>query len=152
LSWAKLGGGDALVPLEVKVEWMKLASILVFPLSVIIDVTSATAVLSAKEVEPLFMHKTQINQASQRGEVFQGSQHVRPSPRERAAISEILLAKPRPKALTDVDMKLLKELLHKPTWISFEQRFVHDIWAEVSGRKWSDTEGGVSSPRNKTSP
>ncbi|MGH7181281.1 MAG: hypothetical protein ACREJN_04795 [Nitrospiraceae bacterium] len=44
------------------------------------------------------------------------------------------MTKPRPKTLTDADMKLLKELLIKPTWFSFEQRIVHDIWAEVSGK------------------
>jgi hypothetical protein len=132
---------------------MQLSRILLFPLlATALDVTSATAVLSAKEVLPLYMHSTQTNQASRRADPFQGTQHIRPSPRERVAIGEVLMAKPRPKTLTDVDMKLLKELLNKPTWLSFEQRFVHDIWAEVSGKKWSDADGGVSSPRSKTSP
>jgi hypothetical protein len=132
---------------------MKLSGILLFPLlATALDVTSATAVLGAKEVLPLFMHATQTNQASRRADPFQGTQHVRPSPRERAAIGEVLMAKPRPKTLTDVDMKLLKELLNKPTWLSFEQRFVHDIWAEVSGQKWPDADGGLSPLRSKTSP
>jgi len=131
---------------------MKLSRILVFLLLVIvIYVTSATAALSAKEVVHILMHTTQINQASRRGEAFQGSQLIRPSPREREAISEVLMTKPRPKTLTDADMKLLKELLNKPTWFSFEQRIVHDIWAEVSGKKWPDTDRAAS-PRNKTSP
>jgi len=145
-------GGAHRLPLEDKVEQMKLSRVLVFLLLVIvIYVTSATAALSAKEVVHILMHTTQINQASRRGEAFQGSQLIRPSPREREAISEVLMTKPRPKTLTDADMKLLKELLNKPTWFSFEQRIVHDIWAEVSGKKWPDTDGALSH-RNKTSP
>jgi hypothetical protein len=153
LSWAEVGeGGDSLSPLEDKVEQMKLFRILVLLLLVIIIyVTAGTAALSAKEVVHIQMHTTQINQTSRRGEAFQGSQLVRPSQRERDAISEVLMTKPRPKTLTDADMKLLKELLNKPTWFGFEQRIVHDIWAEVSGKKWPDTDGAVS-PRNKTSP
>lgn len=153
LSWAEVGEGrDALSPLKDMVEQMKLSRILVFLLLVIIIyVTSATAVLSAKEVVHIEMHTMQLNQASRRGEAFQGSQLVRPSPRERDAISEVLMTKPRPKTLTDADMKLLKELRNKPTWFGFEQRMVHDIWAEVSGKKWPDTDGAAS-PRNKTSP
>jgi hypothetical protein len=132
---------------------MKLSRILVFlHLVITIYLTSATAVLSAHEVVPIDMHTMQSNQGSRQGEAFQGTQHIRPSPRERAAISEVLVTKPRPKTLTDADMKLLKELLTKPTWFGFEQRIVHDIWAEVSGKKWSDTDGEPSALRNKTSP
>lgn len=153
MSWTEVAeGDDAQSPLEGKVEQMKLSRILVFLLLVIvIYATSATAALSAKELAHTRMYTTQINQASRRGEGFQGSQLVRPSPREREAISEVLMTKPRPKTLTDADMKLLKELLHKPTWFGFEQRIVHDIWAEVSGKKWPDTDG-TASPRNKASP
>lgn len=153
MSWTEVAeGGDALSALEHKVEQMKLSRILVLLLLVVVMyVTSATAAFSAKEVVHTQMHTTQINQALRRGEGFQGSQLVRPSPREREAISEVLMTKPRPKTLTDADMKLLKELLIKPTWFGFEQRIVHDIWAEVSGKKWSDTDGAAS-PRNKTSP
>ena len=87
---------------------------------------------------------------SRRGETFQGAQLVRPSPRERDAISEVLTTNPRPKALTETDIKLLKELQYKPTWYSFEQRIVHDIWAEVSGKEWRNE--GTESSRKKPLP
>jgi hypothetical protein len=60
------------------------------------------------------------------------------------------MTKPRPKALTDADMILLKELLTKPTWLGVEQRIVHDIWAEVSGKEWRNE--GAAPPKNKTLP
>jgi hypothetical protein len=151
LSWTEVAEeDDAQSPLEDEVEQVKLSRILVLLLVVVMYVTSAAA-LSAKELVHTQMYTMQINQASRRGEGFQGSQLVRPSPREREAINEVLMTKPRPKTLTDADMKLLKELLHKPTWFGFEQRIVHDIWAEVSGKKWPDTDG-TASPPNKTSP
>jgi hypothetical protein len=76
---------------------------------------------------------------------------VRPSPKELAAISEVLETRPRPKTLTDADIKYLKELLGKPAWYGFEQRIVHEIWTEVNGKEWRNTEG-AESPRRSTSP
>ena len=92
-----------------------------------------------------------LTQTSRQGEPLQGSQRVRPSPKELAAISEVLATRPRPKTLTDADIKYLKELLGKPVWYGFEQRIVHKVWTEVSGKEWRTTEGGEL-PRNKTSP
>ena len=114
-------------------------------------IASATAVLSAEEDGTIRIYTGQTSQASRRGETFQSSQLVRPSQRERDAIREVLKTKPRPKILTDADVKLLKELHSKPTWFGFEQRIVHDIWAGASGKKWPDTDGAAS-PGNKTSP
>jgi len=54
--------------------------------------------------------------------------------------------RPRPKTLTDADIKFLKELLGKPVWYGFEQRIVHKVWAEVSGKEWGNNEG-AESPR-----
>lgn len=119
-------------------------------LAITIYMTSAETALSAEEVASIQMHRTQVSQASRQGETFQGSQLVRPSPRERGAISEVLTSKPRPKTLTDADIKLLKGLLYKPTWFSFEQRIVHDIWAEVSGKEWRNE--GTESSGKKPSP
>src|SRR5262249_25133285 len=114
---------------------------------IIIHMTLATADLSAQEAVHSQMDRTELNQASRQGGAFQGAQLVRPSPREREAISEMLMTKPRPKALTDADMILLKELLNKPTWLGVEQRIVHDIWAEVSGKEWRNE--GTAHPKNK---
>ena len=41
-------------------------------------------------------------------------------------------------------MKYLKNLLAKPAWVGFERRIVHEMWTEVSGKEWRDTE--VSQP------
>ena len=116
-----------------------------------IHVAPARTALSAEDVVHVQMHTTQMGQASRQGQPLQDSQLVQPSPRERDAISQVLMTKPRPKTLTDADMKYLKELLNKPAWLGFERRIVHEIWREVSGKEWQKTEG-PESPRNKTSP
>lgn len=68
---------------------------------------------------------------------------MRPSPRERDAIYQLLAAKPRPKTLKEADMKYLKGLVEKATWFGFEQKMVHEIWSEVSGKEWRDAEGSL---------
>jgi len=116
-----------------------------------IHVIPAQATPSAEGVTPIRIYKTQSSQSSRQGAAIQGSQRVRPSPQELAAISEVLETRPRPKALTDADVKYLKELLGKPAWYGFEQRIVHEIWTEVNGKEWRNTEG-AEAPRSKTSP
>jgi len=44
-------------------------------------------------------------------------------------------------------MKYLKGLLDKAAWFGFERRIVHEMWTEVSGKEWHDTE--VSQPSKK---
>jgi hypothetical protein len=116
-----------------------------------IYVTPANATSSAEEITHIQIYKMQPSQSSRQGEPLQGSQRVRPSPKELAAISEVLATRPRPKTLTDADIKYLKELLGKPAWYSYEQRIVHEMWTEVTGKEWRNTEG-PESPRSKTSP
>ena len=97
------------------------------------------------------MQLAQRSQAPRQGQVLEGSQIVRPSPRERDAVIQLLATKPRPKTLKDADMKYLKDLRDKPAWFGFERRIVHEMWTEVSGKEWHDTE--VSQPpKNKKSP
>lgn len=112
---------------------------------------STNAISSAEDIWYIQMQTAQTSQSARQGQPLQGSQRVRPSLRERDAISEVLTIKPRPKTLTGADIKYLKELRDKPAWFSFEQRIVHEIWAEVSGKEWRDTEGAAS-PRSKPSP
>jgi hypothetical protein len=64
---------------------------------------------------------------------------VRPSLRERAAISELLATTPPPKTLKEADIKYLKNLLTKATWFGFEQRIAHELWTEANGKEWHDT-------------
>jgi len=120
-------------------------------LAITINFTPAIAVLSADDAVRIQMQFTQRSQASRQGQVLEGSQIVRPSPRERDAVSQLLTIKPRPKTLKDADIKYLKDLLNKAAWVGFERRIVHEMWTEVSGKEWHDTE--VSQPpKNEKSP
>ena len=125
--------------------------VLIFPLLAITIFTPAIAVLSAEDVVRIQMQLTQRSQASRQGQVLEGSQMVRPSPRERDAVSQLLTAKPRPKTLKDADIKYLKDLLNKAAWVGFERRIVHEMWTEVSGKEWHDTEA-FQPPKNEKSP
>ena len=116
-----------------------------------IHVIPTQATSSTEGVAQTQIYKTQSSQSSRQGEPPQGPLRVRPSPRELAAISEVLAMRPRPKTLTDADLKFLKELLGKPAWYGFEQRIVHEVWAEVNGKEWRNTEG-AESPRKSTLP
>jgi hypothetical protein len=131
---------------------MKYCRVLIFLfLAITISFMPAIAVLSAEDAVRIQMQLTQRSQASRQGQVLEGSQMVRPSPRERDAVSQLLTIKPRPKTLKDADIKYLKDLLNKAAWVGFERRIVHDMWTEVSGKEWHDTE--VSQPpKNEKSP
>ena len=118
--------------------------VVIFLLVAITIFTPAIAVVSAEDAIRIQMQLTQRSQAPRQGQVLEGSQIVRPSPRERVAVSQLLTTKPRPKTLKDADMKYLKDLLDKPAWFGFERRIVHEMWTEVSGKEWHDTE--VSQP------
>ena len=111
---------------------------------------STITVLSAEDSVRIQMLLTQAGQTSRKGQVLEGSQLVQPSPRERDALSQLLMAKPRPKTLKDADMKYLKGLLDKAAWFAFERRIVHEMWTEVSGKEWHDTEV-PNPPRSKKS-
>ena len=131
---------------------MKYCSVLSFLfLAITINFTPAIAVLSADDAVRIQMQLTQRIQASRQGQVLEGSQIVRPSPRERDVVSQLLTIKPRPKTLKDADIKYLKDLRNKAAWVGFERRIVHEMWTEVSGKEWHDTE--VSQPpKNEKSP
>ena len=120
-------------------------------LAITMNFTSALSVSRAEDTSRIPMQLTQMSQAPRKGPFLEGSQMVRPSPREREAIYQLLALKPRPKTLKDADMKYLKDLRDKAAWFGFEQRMVHEIWAEVSGKEWRDTEG-AQHPKNETSP
>jgi len=52
----------------------------------------------------------------------------------------LLATTPPPKTLNDADIKYLKNLLTKATWFGFEQRIAHELWTEVNGKEWYDSE------------
>jgi hypothetical protein len=101
----------------------------------------AISVLSAEDTSPIPMQLAQMSQAPRKESFLEGSQMVRPSPREREAIHQLLALKPRPKTLKDADVKYLQGLRDKASWFVLERRMVHEIWADVNGKEWRDTEG-----------
>lgn len=113
--------------------------------------TPAIAVLSADDYLRITMQMKELSRASQQGQLLQDSQIIRPSPKEREAISQLLATKPRPKTLNDADIKYLKDLLDKTIWFGFEQRIMHEIWTEVSGKEWHPGEG-THPLKNESSP
>jgi len=117
-----------------------LRTVFVLIVALAMNVTPAISVLRAEDISRTPMQLTQASQVPRKVGFLEGSQTVRPSPKEREAIYQLLALKPRPKTLKDADMKFLQGLRDKTSWSMFEQRGVHEIWAEVNGREWHDTE------------
>ena len=61
---------------------------------------------------------------------------VRPTPQERELVRTLINLKPRPKTFTETDMKYLKGLLDKAAWMGGEQRILHEMWTEGTGKPW----------------
>jgi hypothetical protein len=111
---------------------------IVLLLAITLNATSAISVLCAEETPPVPMQLTQTSQTPRKSPFLEDGQMVRPSPREREAVHQLLALKPRPKTLKDADMKFLQDLRDKGTWFGFDRRMVHEIWAEVHGKEWDD--------------
>ena len=107
-------------------------------LAIGLNVTSAISVLRAEEMPHVPMQLLQLNQTPRKNPFLEGGQMVRPSPREREAVHQMLARKPRPKTLKDADIRFLQELRDKGTWFTFDHRMVHEIWSEVNGKEWDD--------------
>jgi hypothetical protein len=120
--------------------------VIVLLLAITLNVAPAISVLRAEETSRILMQLTQASQIPRKGSFLEGSQMVRPSPREREAIHQLLALKPRPKTLKDADMKFLQGLRDKASWFVLDQRMVHEIWAEVHGKEWGDAEGRRNEP------
>jgi hypothetical protein len=112
--------------------------VIVLLLAITVNATLAISVLRAEETPRVPMQLTQLNQTPRKNPLFEGGQMVRPSPKEREAVHQMLALKPRPKTLKDADMKFLQGLRDKASWFVLDQRMVHEIWAEVTGKEWSD--------------
>ncbi|RPH75319.1 MAG: hypothetical protein EHM80_16415 [Nitrospiraceae bacterium] len=107
-------------------------------MAIIVNATSAISGLCAEETPPVLMQLAQLNQSPRKNPFLEGGQMVRPSPREREAVHQMLALKPRPKTLKEADMKFLQGLRDKASWFVLDQRMVHEIWAEVNGMEWRD--------------
>ena len=112
--------------------------VIVLLLAITVNATSAISVLCAEETLRVPMQLTQLNQTPRKNPFFEGGQMVRPSPKEREAVYQMLALKPRPKMLKDADMKFLQGLRDKASWFVLDQRMVREIWAEVHGKEWDD--------------
>ena len=109
-------------------------------LATAIPIATGMSMLRAEDTLPVPMQLAQVNQSPPKGLDLEDSQMVKPTQKEREAIHQLLATKPRQKALKNADRKYLKGLLDKPAWIGFERRVVHEMWTEMSGREWRDTE------------
>jgi hypothetical protein len=110
-------------------------------LTTAISIAPGMSMLRAEDPPHIQVQSTQMNQTPRKGPALEDSQMVKPTQKEREAIHQLLATKPRQKALKNADRKYLKGLLDKPTWIGFERRVVHEMWTEMSGKEWRDTEG-----------
>ncbi len=109
-------------------------------LATAMPIATGMSMLRAEDTLPVPMQLAQVNQPPRKGPVLEDSQMVKPTQKEREAIHQLLATKPRQKALKNADRKYLKGLLDKPAWIGFERRVVHEMWTEMSGKEWRDTE------------
>ena len=109
-------------------------------LATAMPIAPGMSMLRAEYALPVSMQLAQVNQPTRKGLVLEDSQMVKPTQKEREAIHQLLATKPRQKALKNADRKYLKGLLDKPAWIGFERRVVHEMWTEMSGKEWRDTE------------
>ena len=107
-------------------------------LAITINGSPARSVLHAEDATHIRMHMAEMRQAPRKGPVLEGSQMVRPSPREREAVHQLLALNPRPKTLKEADVKYLQGLRDKASWFVLDRRMVHEIWAEVNGKEWRD--------------
>ncbi len=107
-------------------------------LAITLMVAPAISVLRAEETPRVPMQLTQLNQTPRTNPFFEGAQMVRPSPKEREAVHQMLALKPRPKTLKDADRKFLQGLRDKASWFVLDQRMVHEVWSEVNGKEWDD--------------
>ena len=109
-------------------------------LATAMPIAPGMSILRAEDALPVPMQLAQVNQPPRKGLVLEDSQMVKPTQKEREAIHQLLSAKPRQKALKNADRKYLKGLLDKAAWVGFERRVVHEMWTEMSGKEWRDTE------------
>lgn len=109
-------------------------------LATAIPIATGMSMLRAEDTLPVPMQLAQLNQPPRNGPVLEDSQMMKPTQKEREAIHQLLATKPPQKALKNADRKYLKGLLDKPAWIGFERRVVHEMWTEMSGKEWRDTE------------
>jgi hypothetical protein len=96
--------------------------------------------LRAEDALPVPLQLAQVNQPPRKGLFMEGSQAVKPTQKEREAIHQLLATKPRQKTLKNADRKYLKGLLDKAAWVGFERQIVHEMWTEMSGKEWRNTE------------
>jgi len=109
-------------------------------LATAMPIAPGMSILRAEDALPVPMQLAQVNQPTRKGLVLEDSQMVKPTQKEREAIHQLLATKPRQKTLKNADRKYLKGLLDKAAWVGFERRVVHEMWTEMSGKEWRDTE------------
>jgi hypothetical protein len=118
-----------------------LNALIVLLLAITMNIAPGISDLRAEDALRVPMQLAQVNQMPRKGQALEDSKVVKPTQKEREAIHQLLTTNPRQKTLKNADRKYLKGLLDKAAWIGFERRIVHEMWTEMSGREWRDTEG-----------
>jgi len=117
-----------------------LKALMTLLLATAIPIAPGMSILRAEDALPVPMQLAQMNQPPRKGLALEESQMVKPTQKEREAIHQLLATKPGQKTLKNADRKYLKGLLDKAAWVGFERRIVHEMWTEMSGKEWRDTE------------
>ncbi len=114
--------------------------LIVLLLAITMNSASGISGLRAEDALPVPMQLAQMNQPPRKEPALEDSKMMKPTLREREAIHQLLATKSGQKTLKNADRKYLKGLLDKAAWIGFERRIVHEMWTEMSGKEWPDTE------------
>ena len=118
-----------------------LNALIVLLLAITMNIAPGKPGLRAEDALLVPMQLAQANQMPRKSPALEELQMVKPTEKEREAIRQLLTTNPRQKTLKNADRKYLKGLLDKAAWVGFERRIVHEMWTEMSGREWRDTEG-----------
>ena len=118
---------------------MRTGAVLVTMLSLLI-----VALLPYRASADVANARQRIQQMQQEQTARREHMLVRPTPQEREAIRTLINMNPRPKTFTEADVNYLKGLLDKATWMGGEQRIMHEMWMEATGKPWGASDGNTS--------
>jgi hypothetical protein len=118
-----------------------LNALIVLLLAITMNIAPGIPGLRAEDALCAPMQLAQANQTPRKNPALEDSQMVKPTQKEREAIRQLLATHRPQQTLKNADKKYLKGLLDKAAWFGFERRIVHEMWTEMSGREWRDTEG-----------
>ncbi len=73
-------------------------------------------------------------------EALRDRQVVHPTEDEREAVTTLLAMRPRPNSLSRAEVTFLRSLAGDRIWTGGEERTLHKIWKDVTGKSWPPSE------------